>query len=176
MTPADSHSEDLAAGHVAIGRVLAPRGLHGEVKVMPLTDREEHFAPGRTVWMEGSRCQVEEARRHRGHLYLKLLDVDSPEAAAALRGRLLSLPEEELGSLPDGEYYRFQILGMDVYDAEGAHLGRIAEVLTTGGNDVYVVRGERGELLLPAIDDVVKAVDVDARRMVVELMEGMLPA
>jgi 16S rRNA processing protein RimM len=127
------------------------------------------------VWMDGNRHQVEEAHRHRAHLYVKLLDVDSPEAAAAFRGKLLSLPEEELGSLPEGEYYRFQILGMDVYDADGAHLGRVAEVLTTGGNDVYVVRGERGELLLPAIEDVVKAIDVDGRRMSVSLMDGMLP-
>ncbi|MGD0764797.1 MAG: hypothetical protein ABR978_00610 [Dehalococcoidia bacterium] len=58
MTSSDSHSDELAAGHIAIGRVLAPRGLRGELKVQPLTDNEEHLAPGRMVWMDGNRHQV----------------------------------------------------------------------------------------------------------------------
>jgi 16S rRNA processing protein RimM len=176
MTPVNPQREEPAAGHVAIGRVLAPRGLRGEVKVEPFSDHDEHFAVGRTVWARGSGHRVEGSRRRQGRVYLKLADIDSAEAAEALRGSLLTLPEAELGRLPDGEYYRFQILGMDVYDIEGAHLGRVAEVLATGGNDVYVVRGERGVLLLPAIDDVVREVDLGSRRMVVELMEGMLPS
>jgi 16S rRNA processing protein RimM len=155
--------------------VLASRGLGGQVKVRPLTDRQELFAAGRELWVRDGRRRIERADWRKGQVYLKLSGVDSAEAAEELRGQSLSLPEAMLGPLPEGHFYHFQIVGMQVYDGGGQHLGEIQEVLTTGGNDVYVVRGEQGEILLPAIDDVVREVDVAAGRMVVEPMEGMLP-
>jgi 16S rRNA processing protein RimM len=164
-----------AADHVAVGRVLASRSLSGEVKVEPLTDLRERFERKQSLWVKGSRHSIEEAHWRKGHVYIKLSGIDSVEAAEGLRGQLLSLPKGQLETLPEGQYYRFQIVGMKVYDREGQHLGRIVEVLATGSNDVYVVQGQRGEILLPAIDDVVREVDVAGGRMVVELMEGMLP-
>ncbi len=175
MSPKASRRRKAADEHVAVGRVLGPRGLHGEVKVQPLTDLRERLDRGQSVWVKGSRHSIEEAHWQKGHVYLRLSGIDSAEAAAGLRDQLLSLPEGQLESLSEGRYYRFQVVGMRVYDGEGEHLGRIVEVLTTGSNDVYVVHGERGEILVPAIDDVVREVDVDGGRMVVEPMEGMLP-
>jgi len=145
------------------------------VKVRPLTDRQDLFAAGQELWVGDSRHRIERADWRKGQVYLKLSGIDSAEAAAELRGQSLSLPEALLGPLPEGHFYHFQVVGMQVYDGGGRHLGEIREVLTTGGNDVYVVRGEQGEVLLPAIDDVVREVDVAAGRMVVEPMEGMLP-
>jgi len=177
MSPKTSHRGQGQAeqGHVAVGRVLAPRGLDGEVKVAPLTNREELLAAGQEVWVLDTRRRIEGARWLKGQAYLKLSGIDSTEAAETLRGQLLSLPEALLEPLPEGHFYRFQIVGMQVYDGGGRHLGEVREVLATGGNDVYVVQGPQGEILVPAIDDVVKEVDVGAGRMVVEPMEGMLP-
>ena len=165
----------MSSGHVAVGRVVAPHGLRGEIRVEPLTAQSEHFAAGRTLWIEETAHEVEASRRQRGFVLLRLSGMASVEAAEALRGSLLSLPESELAPLPEGEYYAYQIIGLEVYDGDGARLGKVVGLFPTGSNDVYVVDGPRGELLLPAIDDVIVEVDVAGGRMVVSLMDGLLP-
>jgi 16S rRNA processing protein RimM len=87
---------------------------------------------------------------------------------------LVQIPIEEAMPLGEDEYYVYQIVGLDVWTAEGEYLGRISEVLFTGANDVYVVQGEKGEILIPAIEDVVLEVDLDGGRLTVELMEGLI--
>ena len=95
-------------------------------------------------------------------------------AAEALRGTLLTVPEQSLAELPEDTFYHFQLLDMDVYSDEGEYLGQVAEIIETPGNDVYIVRkpNER-DLLLPAIRDVVLDVDTDLARMTVHLMPGL---
>ena len=141
----------------------------------PLTDQQGLFAVGRELQAGDVSHRIEKALWLKGHVCLKLSGINSVEAAAELRGQSLSVPEALLEPLPEGQFYLYQVVGMQVYDGGGRHLGEIREVLTTGGNDVYVVQGQKGEVLLPAIEDVVKEVDVAAGRMVVEPMEGMLP-
>jgi len=158
-----------------VGRIVVPRGVRGELKVEPLTDFPERFAPGQVMWVRGVRREVEGSRQRGRQVLLKLAGVDSAEQAAALRDELLEVPQEELAALGEGRYYRFQLLGMAVHDTAGETLGTIADILSTGANDVYIVRGPRGELLLPAIEEVIKEVDTEGGRMVVELMEGMEP-
>ncbi len=158
-----------------MGRVLSTRGVRGELKVEPLTDFPERFAPGQAIWVAGERREVEGGRQRGRQVLLKLAGVDSAEQAAALRDELLEVPEEELTALGEGRYYRFQLLGMAACDTAGEPLGTVVDILSTGANDVYVVRGPRGELLLPAIDEVIKEIDTEGGRMVVELMEGMEP-
>jgi 16S rRNA processing protein RimM len=162
-------------GHVAVGRVAAPRGVRGELRVEPLTDFPERFAPGQALWVVGVRREVEQGRQQGKRILLKLSGVDSAEEAEALRGVLLEIPESELAALHEGQYYRFQIMGVAVQDVTGRDLGNVVDIVHTGSNDVYVVHGPQGELLIPAIDDVIKSVDVERRRMVVELMEGLEP-
>jgi len=106
-------------------------------------------------------------------LLLHLEGIDTREQAEALRGLLLEVPEDELAPLAEDQYFRFQILGMEVVDQDGQPLGRVEEILDTGATDVYVVRSAEGELLLPAIDTVVKEIDVAGRRMVVDVPEGL---
>jgi 16S rRNA processing protein RimM len=153
---------------VAVGRIGAPWGVHGDVKVLPLTDFPERFQPGASLWVRGRRHEVRRSRWTGGLVYLGLSDIDSRDAAGELRGALLEVPEGDLTPLPEGQYYRFQIIGLEVYTPEGSSLGRVAEVLPTGSNDVYVIRGGPRELLIPAIEDVVKEVDLKGGRLVVE--------
>jgi 16S rRNA processing protein RimM len=153
--------------------VRAPRGVRGELTVDLLTDSPQRFQPGATVWAGRAAYVVRRARAHRAALLLELEGIDTREQAETLRGLLLEVPEQDLSPLREDQYYRFQILGMEVVERDGQPLGRVEEVLDTGANDVYVVRNEEGELLIPAIDAVVKEVDVAGRRMVVELMAGL---
>ena len=175
MSRHDSVPPELAPDHVAVGRILSPHGLRGEMKVEPLTARPEYFTAGRSLWIGESAYEVEASRRQRGIVILKLSDVASVDSAGALRGCLLSLPESELAPLPEDEYYAHQIIGLEVYDTGGTRLGKVIDLFPTGSNDVYIIDGPVGELLLPAIDDVIIEVDVEGGRMVVSLMDGMLP-
>ena len=167
--------EEVPPGYVAMGRVGAPWGVRGAVRVLPLTDRRGQLAAGRTVTVAGERRTIESARWQKGMVYLRLSGIEDREAAAEFRDRLLAIPESELEPLPEGQYYRFQLIGLAVISTDGEELGRVTEVLSTGANDVYVVRGERGELLLPATGEVVRKIDLETGRMVIEALPGLLP-
>jgi 16S rRNA processing protein RimM len=167
--------ENASQGFVAVGRILGPWGLQGELKVQPLTDFPERFAPGCSLYVDGVAYVVGHCRWHKGKAYIRLSGVDSATAAEALRQRFLEVPEEELKPLSEGEYYQFQIVGLDVRTTEGQPLGKVTQILSTASNDVFVVLGEGGELLIPALEDVVKAIDLDGGWMEVELVEGLLP-
>ncbi len=153
---------------MAVGQVGAPWGLRGDVKVQPLTDFPDRFRPGASLWVQGRRHDVRRSRWSGKVVYLALSDIDGRSAAENLRGALLEVPEGDLTPLPEGHYYRFQVLGLKVHTPEGRSLGRVAEILSTGSNDVYVVRGGPRELLIPALEDVVKEVDLEHGRMVVD--------
>jgi 16S rRNA processing protein RimM len=140
-----------------------------------LTDFPERFARLKMVYLgpDASPYVLESARLLAGEVHLKLGGVDGPEQAARLRDVLVQIPISEAMPLSEGQYYQYQIVGMAVSAIDGEPLGRVVDILSTGGNDVYVVHGEKGEILLPAIAQVVKEVDVAGQRMVVELMDGM---
>jgi 16S rRNA processing protein RimM len=166
--------EQVPPGYVAVGRVSTSWGVRGVVKVIPLVDSRERLAPGRRVTVTGQHRTIESSRWQKGLAYLKLSGIDDREAAFTLRQRLLTVPESELDPLDEGHYYRFQLVGLAVETTAGAALGRVTDVLTTGANDVYVVQGERGEILVPATDDIVKEIDLERGRMVIEEVPGLL--
>jgi 16S rRNA processing protein RimM len=117
--------------------------------------------------------RVERARLVKGAVILQLDGVRTREEAESLRGATLYVPEGEAVQLDEGTYFWYQIIGLTVRSTEGEALGQIVEILQTGSNDVYVVRSDSGELLIPAIQDVVRSVDLDQGVMTVELIEGL---
>jgi 16S rRNA processing protein RimM len=115
---------------------------------------------------------IEAVRAHKGQALLKLVGVDDANAAETLRGYLLLVPIEQARKLPRGAYYLYQIEGLEVYTTGGALVGKIDEVLSMAANDVYVVRGPgvedpTGELLVPAVKEIVKKIDVEGGRVVI---------
>jgi 16S rRNA processing protein RimM len=158
---------------IVVGRVLSPHGLRGEVKVEPLTDFPERFERDSRLWLDGVERKVERGRPQGRSIILKLEGIDDRAKAESLRGHDLTVPE--VAELPseEGLYYLHDIIGLRVLDRHGADVGRVADVLMTGSNDVYVIEGERGELLLPALDDVVLEVDVGEGRILVDPPDGL---
>ncbi|MCS7173899.1 MAG: ribosome maturation factor RimM [Armatimonadetes bacterium] len=160
-----------------IGTITRPHGLRGEVRVLPDTDFPDRFQTLRRVFVAGPEgevpYEVESVRPHGRFFLVRLRGVEGREAAEALRGRELRIPQEEAPPLPEGTYYVADILGLEVRTPEGKVLGRVREVLRTGANDVYVVAGDR-EILLPAIEDVVQEVNLEERCMVVRLLPGLV--
>ena len=161
---------------VLIGVVAGAHGLAGEVRVVPASDFPERFARLATVFLEqasrGQLMTVSESRLHsgKGQVILKLAGIEDRNAAAALRGAQLLVPMSQALPLAEGQYYEFQVVGLEVVTTSGESLGPITEVLRTGANDVYVT--ERA--LIPAIDSVVKQIDLQQGRMVIEPPSGLL--
>lgn len=152
--------------------MLAPFGLKGELKVQILTDNERRFASGARLYAGAQPVTVAKARFAQGYAFVTLKGFAERSAADQFRHAILQVREEDLPALPEGEFYRFQLIGMAVVDADGAAIGVLEEVIETGANDVYRVRTADGsDVLLPALDDVVLRVDVAARTMTVAPME-----
>ncbi len=163
--------------YLAVGRVLRPHGIRGELRVEILTDYPERVSQLPRLYVgEGHRpYAVDGVRFHKGAMLLKLAGCDDRNAAEALRGEMLYVALEDAVPLEEGEYYLFQLEGVEVFTEEGERLGEIVEVLATpGANDVYVVHGLRGELLIPAIREVVRSWDLEAGRMVIRPLPGLI--
>lgn len=159
---------------VAVGLVLGAHGREGALNVRVLSDVPGRLDPDRVVHIAGrphsiSRSQPSGPNSCR--VWLK--GVSTRDSAAKLRGELLMVPEGEVPSAPEDEYFHYQLLGMSVRTEDGEALGALEEILETGSNDVYVVRGPGGEVLVPALATVVLQVDVDGAEMVVRLPEGL---
>lgn len=140
-----------------------------------MSDAPSRFAVGDTIQLNGQTVTVEHTRRSKGILLVKLDSVGDRTTANELRGQLLTVPETEAEPLPEGVYYHFQMMDMPVHTSEGENLGRIAEIIQTGANDVYVVRLEgRRDILIPALEEVILSVDLAGDGMTVRLPEGLV--
>ena len=159
---------------MSVGRVLAPFGVRGEIKVEPLAPPQT-FSPGRSVTLRADRREIKSSRRHKGAVLLRLAGIDTPEDIASYRGEYLQVPKADLAALAEGEYYRYELIGLRVVSTEGEELGEIAEVLERPANDVFVVRGPKGEALIPAVGEIVREVDVAGGVVTIEVIPGLLP-
>ena len=159
---------------MVVGQVAGAWGIRGHVKVRPQTDSPERFDPGSTLYLDGVAAKVVSSRQDKGGYVVLLDSVTDRNVAETLRGSWLTIPESDLNPLPNGAFYHFQLVDMEVYTDEGERLGQIAEIIETPGNDVYIVRKpDERDLLLPAIKDVVLNVDTEASRMTVRLLPGL---
>jgi 16S rRNA processing protein RimM len=159
---------------VIVGRVFGVHGLSGGVKAKVLSDVPHRFDVGQHLYIRDEPyCIASSAYIPSSQIILKFRGVDSPDAARLLVGELLTVPLASVPSPPEGEYFHFQLLGMRVLTEEGEDLGRVTEILETGSNDVYVVSGDAGQVLIPALVDVIRKVKVDEGLMVVRLLDGL---
>lgn len=167
---------------LVIGRIVRAHGVRGEMRAAILTQIPERFTWLERIYLSPDvddsaprDLPVESVRFHKKYVLLKLEGIDSRDDVEPLRGQWVLVPEEEAIALEEGEVFLFELEGLAVYTEEGEHLGRLFEVLETGANEVFVIHGERGEVLLPNTEEVVLEVDVDAGKMVVRLLPGLLP-
>ena len=148
-------------------------GNTGEVRVQARTDNPQRFSQGSHLLAEGQTLQIEECRWHQGMALIKFRGIDTQEDAERLRGARLEVPLDEVPSLSPDSYYHFQILDMEAWTQGGEFLGVVEDILSTGSNDVYVVRQGKHEVLVPALQDVIVNVDLEKGRITVDLPEGL---
>jgi len=155
-----------------MGRVAAPFGVKGWVKVVPFTASPAALARYRRLWVgrqgEWREVAVAEAAVHGAAVVARLAGCDDRDAAARLRGSEIAVPREALPAAAPGEFYWADLVGLDVVNAAGEPLGKVQELFSTGANDVMRVGEGKGERLLPFIPTVVRKVDLAARRIEVE--------
>jgi 16S rRNA processing protein RimM len=161
--------------YLVVGKIVAPFGIRGEVKVLLDTDFPELFLDAESVYLgePPTRHQVEWTQLHRGIGLLKVVGCNDRNTAETLREQWVQIPVDAAPVPSEGEYYYHQLIDLQVWTDMGEHLGQIVEILATGGNEVLVVHGMGGEILLPMIEDVVQEVDLPAGRISVHLLEGL---
>ena len=160
--------------HIVAGQVLQAHGVQGQIRVQVLSDVPDRFGLGQTVHIGPSIFRISSsAPSGHGQALLQLDGVTTRDAAQLLVGQAVTVPETAAPSLEEGEYFHFQLLGLRVLTEEREELGQITEILETGSNDVYVVSGAGGEVLIPALVDVVLEVRLDEGQMIVDLPDGL---
>jgi 16S rRNA processing protein RimM len=167
---------------LAVGQVSGAHGIHGEIRVTILTEDPQRFGRLRRVWLgrddqEPTPWTLEGFRLHKGRALLKLEGCDDRSMAESLRPNLVLIPLEEAIPLEEDEYYEHQIVGLEVWTTSGEQLGKVEDILYTGANEVYIVRDQAPggrEILIPAIEDVVVEIDLEAGRITIEPLEGLL--
>lgn len=163
---------------VTIGTIRGTHGYRGLVKVVPLTDFPQRFKNLKHVMIN---CHghvkvydIESVKPYKEVYLIKLKGIDSSENAAEYKNALLQIKESDIYPLPEGYYYHFQLEGLSVYDIEKGFLGKIKEIIETGANDVYVIDSEKnGEILIPAIKDVIINIDLEQNKMEIKLLPGL---
>lgn len=161
-----------------IGQIVGAAGLKGAVKVDVMTDFPERFESLKSIYLGDELALTQivraELRKNGRQIVLQLEGCENRTQAEGLRGKLLQIPAEEAVPLEEGLYYVHQVLGLNVETESGESLGVLSEVLFTGSNDVYVVTGEGRELLIPVLEEVIREVDLDRRKIIVRLPEGLV--
>ncbi|MBD3288816.1 16S rRNA processing protein RimM [candidate division KSB1 bacterium] len=162
---------------ISIGAVTKAHGIKGEIGVKPLTDEPEQFTLIKSVYLNinNSRTlvEVEKVRLQQNFIILKLAHINDRTAAEQLKGALIEREISELRELEDNEYYVFDLIGLEVKDLDGNLIGELVDVMILPANDVYVIRGGEKEFLVPAIQDIVKKIDLDRNEMLIYPMNGL---
>ena len=161
-------SQSVPDDRIVIGRIGAPHGVRGDLRIIPLTDFPERFAQMREVMAGDELLHITAVKPQGRNILMHFREYDVRETAQRLTGRVLTVPRAEAAPLDEGEYYVFDIVGLTVRD----ELGTVTDVLRTGSNDVYAVRDAEGhELLVPALRTVVQNIDIAGGCMTVRLPE-----
>ncbi len=184
-SPANSPDETTSADSlITVGRILGAHGRDGEIRARATSDVPDRFDEGRILMVSKDGIVAEEQTyrivRSRStvskgsvELIIAFEDFFDRDYAMRLAGYWLCVTQSEVPAAEEGEYFHYQLLGLKVRTTEGEELGELAEILETGSNDVYVVKGGGKELLVPAVSNVVREIDIDTGVMVVDLPEGL---
>ncbi|MBA1333830.1 MAG: 16S rRNA processing protein RimM [Firmicutes bacterium] len=162
-----------------IGYIANTLGIAGELKVQVLTNDIARFSSLEFCFIdmgkEKERVEIQYYREYKkGYIIIKFRGLDTISETEKFKGRYMVVDEDNLAQLEEGHYYIFQILGCRVKTEEGEELGEVTDVLQPGGNDVYVVRGREKEILVPAVKQFVKDIDIKRKVITVDLPEGLI--
>ena len=159
---------------IKLGKITAPQGIKGEVRVYPYTDKPTRFSEIEAVLLNGRRCRIEKARYMKNMAILKLEGIDDRNAAETMRNRELLLPREELWKQPEDTYFVDDLVGCAVVSEDGAPVGTLKTIHSRPAQDLYEIEREDGSaFLLPAVKEFIKDVKTDEKTIVIHLIDGL---
>lgn len=158
---------------IVIGKIVAPHGVRGDIRIMPLTDRPEQFLNLSYLLLEdGRQLTVKAARFHKRMVLVSTKEITTMNDAELLRDKKILIRAEDLPPLEEGRFYVADLIGLPVFDEEGKQLGTFKDSITTGSNDVYIVAVPGGkDILIPALKIYVREINLQEKRIVVKLPE-----
>lgn len=164
---------------VSVAYIASTHGLKGDVKVIQLSnDQERIYSLSNIVIIqrngEKQESFIKKVRAVKGGFAVSLANIMTVTDAQQLVGSYIAVPENEVPVLGKDTWYHYDIIGIEVFTTDGQCLGKIEDIISTGSNDVYIIRGNDHEYLIPAIRNVIKDVDTKGRRMVIALMDGLI--
>ncbi len=163
---------------LAVGKLLHPHGVHGEILMELHTDFPERLIPGVVLYLGSLEKSLRLAKRrvHKDGLLMTFEGYTTPEEVGQFRNQLLFVRADDRPALEKGEYYQHQLLTLQVITEEGESLGSVSEILETGASDVLVVRPEIGpDVLIPFVSSFIRTIDLEKNQITVHLIPGMLP-
>ncbi|MGN1298181.1 MAG: ribosome maturation factor RimM [Clostridia bacterium] len=165
--------------YLEIGQIINTFGIKGMVKVKPFTENVRRFDKLEKIYIENKKSrkeyEIEEVKYHKDMVLIKFKGINTLEEANLLRESYLIVDREKEEPLEEGTYYIVDMIGLEVYTEEGELLGKLEDIFNTGSNDIYVVKNELGkQILLPAIGEVIKQIDMENKKMIVHLISGLV--
>lgn len=162
-----------------IGQIVNTFGIKGIVKVNPFTDDISKFEKLNSILVEKKgnliEMQIEEVKYSKNQVLLKLKGIETIEEAEKYRNCYIKLPREKEEKLPENTYYIADLIGLEVSTEEGELLGKVEDIYNSGANDIYVIKNEIGkQILLPAIKEVIKKIDLEQEKITVHLLKGLI--
>lgn len=162
-----------------IGQIVNTFGIKGMVKVKPFTDDITRYDDLKKIYVETnknkSQYEIQEVKYHKDMVLIKFKGIDKVEEAELLRNAYLKVNRKEEPELEEGTYYIVDLIGLEVYSDEGEILGKIDDIFNNGSSDIYVVKNEIGkQILLPAISDVIKQINLEEKKIVVHILKGLI--
>ena len=163
---------------VPLGEIVATHGINGWLKLKPYNTQTTVLTRAREVWLEKDRTrwmdEIATSRPYKNQFLVKLAGVDRIDDAQRRVGSILSVAERDLGSLPAGEYYHYQVVGLEVFDTQSKRIGVVTRTWSTPAGELYVVTGAHKDFLIPAVKEIIEKVDLAAGRVVINPPEGLL--
>ena len=164
--------------YLELGQIVNVKGLKGEVKINSFTEDNTKFERIPKVFLKRKETfneyEIEKVGYLNNQVIIKFKNVDTVEEAETLRNSYIVVDREIFGELPEGVYYIADLIGLDVFTESNEYLGKVDDIFSTGSNDVYVVKDELGkQKLLPGIDEVIKQIDLESGKIIVNLIEGL---
>ena len=164
--------------YVVIGKINKPHGVRGYLKVEPLTDQPERYKMLEKVHIRSGEQNLHEYKLEnvqiaKGFLLIKLANISSREQAAALRGQTVEIPGKDVLPQPEGIYYFFEFIGLDVITDQAEKIGKIVDVIEFPANDVFVIVKDGREYMIPDVPDIVVKKNVRQGHIVIRVIEGL---
>lgn len=165
--------------YLEVGQIVNTFGIKGQVKVVPFTDDIRRFDELKQIYIQKKNnlesFEIEEVKYHKNMVLLKLKGIDTVEEAEKLRNCYIKIDRKNAKKLPEGTYFIADLIGLEVYTDEDKLLGKVDDIYNTGSSDIYVVKDEKGkQILLPAIKDVIKKVDLENQKIIVHIIDGLI--